>query len=492
MKLNITIFTLVFSLLGSNVFSQTPTFQALLQNTSGTQQNEIYSITSDNNGNAFFCGRHTDTLKFGSLSLLPGQGGAFWGKADATGNVLWLRQGGTQMPSADKAYGITIDQNGDVYVCGAIAGFQIATFNATPLSTMYPGFVLKYSNSGNFIWATGIGSNVFSISIDNSNSPIINSGDQTVFKLNPTTGAEISSPSGSISGNLQNPHFHNITIDNSNNIIVQAGNKVVKFDNNFNLIWSTPITSSLVETFQINLDINGNIFGTFYALFGTVTLGSITKSNFPNGYLYKLDAISGNPIFVDSVLIGGNASKIKEVIPRNGNYYISGDGAFNTAHVLKITPSYSVLWNKTLSNKAPLNDIHYISENCLLIGGKHNDTITLDSYTLTLPNGITNTDNSFFATLCAGNVGIAEHKELNTIELFPNPFSHHTTLQIDNLLKNATLTVYNLYGQIVKQMQNISGQTITLQRNDLPSGLYFISLTQDNKIIASDKLLVTD
>lgn len=492
--MKITIFTLLLSLLGNNVFSQTPTFQALLQNTGGTQQNEIYSVTSDAVGNTFFCGRHTDTLRFGTLTLLPGQGGAFWGKADATGNILWLKQGGTSMSSQDKAYGISIDQNGDVYVCGAIAGFQIATFNGTPLSTMYPGFVVKYSNSGSFLWATGIGSNVFSISIDNSNSPIINSGDQTIYKLNPTTGAEISSPSGSISGSLQNPHFHNITIDNSNNIIVQAGNKIVKFDNNFNQIWSTPVASSLMETFQINLDSTGNVYGTFYALFGTVTIGSITKSNFPNGYIYKLDASTGNPLLVDSVLIGGNASKIKEVIPRNGNYYISGDGAFNTAVVLKTSPSYAVLWQKNLSNSSPLNDIHFIAEDCLLVGGKHKATVTLDLYTLTLPNAITNVDNSFFAALCAGTVGVKDNEEFipNTIHLFPNPFSTQVTLQTDNLFKNSTLTIYNTYGQLVKQINNISEQTITMSRDNLPSGLYFIQLTQDNKTIATAKLTITD
>jgi len=76
--------------------------------------------------------------------------------------------------------------------------------------------------------------------------------------------------------------------------------------------------------------------------------------------------------------------------------------------------------------------------------------------------------------------------------LFPNPFSTQTTLQTYIFLKSVTLTVYNLYGQQVKQIKNISGQTITLHRDNLACGLYIFRLTQDNKIILTDKFIITD
>ena len=79
-----------------------------------------------------------------------------------------------------------------------------------------------------------------------------------------------------------------------------------------------------------------------------------------------------------------------------------------------------------------------------------------------------------------------------SVQLYPNPFTSSTTLQTDNLFKNASLTVYNSFGRTIKQVDNLSGQTVTLFRDNLPSGLYFIRLTQDNKIIAADKLVITD
>jgi D-alanyl-D-alanine carboxypeptidase len=78
------------------------------------------------------------------------------------------------------------------------------------------------------------------------------------------------------------------------------------------------------------------------------------------------------------------------------------------------------------------------------------------------------------------------------IIISPNPFSMQTTLRTDNALQNATLTVYNSSGQTVKQIKNINGQTVVLLRDNLASGLYFIRLTEDNKIIVVDKLVITD
>ncbi len=80
----------------------------------------------------------------------------------------------------------------------------------------------------------------------------------------------------------------------------------------------------------------------------------------------------------------------------------------------------------------------------------------------------------------------------NFISIFPNPFSLQTTLQIDFPLQNATLTVSNCFGQAVMQLKNISGQTITFSRDNLASGLYFVRLTEKNKTIAVDKLVITD
>ena len=76
--------------------------------------------------------------------------------------------------------------------------------------------------------------------------------------------------------------------------------------------------------------------------------------------------------------------------------------------------------------------------------------------------------------------------------VYPNPFSYLTTLHTNKPLINATLNIFNSFGQKVKQIKNISGQTFTLHRDNLQSGLYFLQMTQENKIVATGKLVITD
>ncbi|MFN3840417.1 MAG: T9SS type A sorting domain-containing protein [Cyclobacteriaceae bacterium] len=87
---------------------------------------------------------------------------------------------------------------------------------------------------------------------------------------------------------------------------------------------------------------------------------------------------------------------------------------------------------------------------------------------------------------------ISEISLENNLTIFPNPFSTQTTLQTDNIFTNATLTVFNSLGQAVRQIHNLSGQKIIFHRDNLTSGLYFIWLTEGNKVITTNKLVITD
>ena len=89
-------------------------------------------------------------------------------------------------------------------------------------------------------------------------------------------------------------------------------------------------------------------------------------------------------------------------------------------------------------------------------------------------------------------LGIHENSTKNSVSVFPNPFIASTTIQTIDNLKNATLTIYNLQGQNVKQVKNISGQTVFVSRDNLPSGLYFVTLTEENKIIVTEKIIITN
>jgi hypothetical protein len=114
----------------------------------------------------------------------------------------------------------------------------------------------------------------------------------------------------------------------------------------------------------------------------------------------------------------------------------------------------------------------------------------LSGGSLPLGNSVLYVDNLNFDNLIMGKSEINESE--NNIFIYPNPCYFETTLQTKRILENATLTICNSIGQNVKQIKNISGYTITLSRDNLKSGLYFVLLTQKNKTILVDKLMIAD
>ena len=88
--------------------------------------------------------------------------------------------------------------------------------------------------------------------------------------------------------------------------------------------------------------------------------------------------------------------------------------------------------------------------------------------------------------------GINSLEQKQSLKLYPNPFNNQTTLRTDKKFQKATLTINNTFGQTVKQMENINGQTIILERDNLSRGLYVIHLSENNKIIETKKLIITD
>jgi PKD repeat protein len=98
-------------------------------------------------------------------------------------------------------------------------------------------------------------------------------------------------------------------------------------------------------------------------------------------------------------------------------------------------------------------------------------------------------------TIMVSPSGINEYENNKSLTVSPNPFSTQTILQTDKIVKRAALVVYDVYGKQVRHISPVTigdGQTITLQRESLPSGLYFIRLIQDNKTLSVNKLIITD
>ncbi len=111
---------------------------------------------------------------------------------------------------------------------------------------------------------------------------------------------------------------------------------------------------------------------------------------------------------------------------------------------------------------------------------------TFGTYRISITNRTLVCDSLQFSSV----VSIANVRTYGSLGIYPNPLFSFATLQTEISLRNATLNMINKIGKTVKRIKNISGHTIPLHRDNLPIGLYFIRLIQDDKVIATDKIVI--
>jgi hypothetical protein len=94
-------------------------------------------------------------------------------------------------------------------------------------------------------------------------------------------------------------------------------------------------------------------------------------------------------------------------------------------------------------------------------------------------------------TTCSNGIltTVAELKQDASLP-FPNPFSSYTEITVGKELNDASLLLYNVFGQKVREMDAINGKHISLLRENLPSGIYIYEITEKEMRIGNGKLVV--
>jgi len=101
--------------------------------------------------------------------------------------------------------------------------------------------------------------------------------------------------------------------------------------------------------------------------------------------------------------------------------------------------------------------------------------------------------NNPYYSLCYVNIILGTHDLTKSdVKILPNPLSSDAILKTNSSLQDAILTFYNTLGQVMRTLMNISGKEIKIYRDNLPAGIYFLQLTQDNKLISREKIIITN
>ncbi len=443
-------------------------------------------------------------------------------KMNKQGDTIWSRT----LPNYEKPWGTGIgrgtqiiahDKAGNIYITGA---FKFST---------YDYLLIKYNSIGDTLWTRRFNGSQNSwdyanaIAIDKTDNIIITgvarvggvNGDCVTIKYD-SNGNQQWVKSFDSGNSSWDDYGEKIAIDNNNNIFVAGDFGLIKYDSIGTLKWSkvnNPFSNAGGEGVNVKIDKQSNIIYTTRKLNNKISkydqLGNLLCfNNFsPTGYttdnrIYGLTLDNKNNVIISGGANNGRAwdiatikydasliQKWQKIFTNNSPNYIMADTS-NSVYItgnqfllLKYDSTGTIKWDTTYSN------INIISSSCTKLIFDSINNIYMTGYA----NNGTNTD---VLTLKYSPISITSIEQIqltkNDFNIYPNPFSTQTTLQSDKFFKDATLTVYNSVGQQVKQINNICTKTIIMHRDNLPSGLYFIRLTQDNKIIATDKLIINE
>ena len=83
--------------------------------------------------------------------------------------------------------------------------------------------------------------------------------------------------------------------------------------------------------------------------------------------------------------------------------------------------------------------------------------------------------------------GLIEGTEISDVNIYPNPAAHHVNVAYKiSMGEQVNIHVFNTMGQVVHHAQQVatgSKQTTNISIDNLPKGLYIISLSaQDGKV----------
>lgn len=92
-------------------------------------------------------------------------------------------------------------------------------------------------------------------------------------------------------------------------------------------------------------------------------------------------------------------------------------------------------------------------------------------------------------TINVTGLQVGENDNPPAFLISPNPLSTQAVIELTMPLLNASLSIYNLYGQCVAIIEHLTEQKIILQREHFPCGIYFFRAT-DGRVILTEKLIV--
>ncbi len=460
-----------------------------------------YSVAVDASGNVYTTGHYSGTVDFnggaGTTTLSSnGNEDIFVTKYDASGNFVWAKNMGGA--TSDFGRAMAVDAAGNVYITGFFDGtsdFDPNAGTANLTSTgLYDIFISKLDATGNFVWAKNMGSTTFDVG-----NSIVLDATGNVYTTGYFGGTVDFDPGAGTS---------NLTSTGANDIFIS------KLDASGNFVWAKNMGGTSNDIgFSIAVDPTGDIYstGTFG---GSADLDpgaasfSLTSNGSNDIYISKLSA-AGNFIWAKG--FGGSTADYVYGITTDpsGNVYTTGyfqgtvdfDPGVGTNSITttgnydifisKLTGSGNYIWAINLGGTA--RDYAYSlavdPSGNVYTTGWFEGTADFDPGSATVNLNSAGVFDVFILKIFQSPIGIKENSFVNNISVYPNPTSGMLNVGLE-MLNDSEIKVelVTVLGQVVMS-ETVNRDHSSFNIQHLPSGLFFVNLISNGKIISSRKIV---
>lgn len=388
----------------------------------GLYNDDVYQISYANNGDILFAASYNDSADLNpdtaSITMYYSNGNTdiFFGRISSAGNIIWIKtMGGTDY---DHPNSISENYLGEIILQG---GFTIS-FDADPgtathtiTGTNAPGFIAKYTQTGNYVWAHGY----------NSLSPFSSISDAAgnIYSCGYISGSTDLDPS---------PDTNKVFVIGSFDAYL------AKYDINGNYIRAFGIGST-------NFDI---AYGISFINNNQIIIG---------GYFYNSADFNPSPAITNALTSYGF-----------GDIFIAQyDTAFNYLNAFKAGSSqFDFCRNITVSP----------NQNLIIVGG-FSDVADFDPSATMQTLSCSGVRDGY--TVKYGNMPVLINNikiPTQYLKIYPNPAHAYITINSNQNLSSEKVNIFSVDGRLVKNIQLTSPYSYQIDIADLSIGFYLIKI----------------
>jgi uncharacterized delta-60 repeat protein len=383
----------------------------------------------DAQDNLYIAGKTTNTSQNGDILLL---------KYNVLGVLQWAKTYTLNATSDEKSVKMAVSGTGDVWIAGTSGSLTDSLDNI---------IALQYNAVGTQVWVQNIGNAATDeeptdIAIDNANNAYI-----CGFQTNTTNKDYIAMKFDLAGGQQWQKTFNGagnqedvaeaIAVDNVGNVIVTGESDVnpSATETNFNVL---TIKYDAAGTQKWNKSFSGPNQSDDFAAdlqtnsYGEAFIGGKTNNgtvlNVNYDFLLVRYDSTGTQVWTDNVAVSDSADAVTTILLSGMNLYVGGN-------------SWATLEQKDI----------YIMKYAI-------------------------------------NVGISTPEDMISLVVYPNPVSQVLHFET-SMLQNPTIELFNALGQMVAISQNDMQTEKNISVLGLPAGMYFYQVKENGKMVATGKVV---